>query len=387
MNLCIKTVASFYNTMTNKDRRIARRQRREENRRTNKAERLAGTSFADVISLDNLYEAGKLAAKNVRWKTRVQDGENNLLPLVNNIRESILAGKDWTYQRKVFKLNERGKIRIIQAVDYRERIVQKSLSINCLKKAFIPTLTSGCSASIEGRGTKYAINLLKHQLRKHYRKHGISGWILKCDFSNYFGSIPQIEVLKMAYRQTEDKDIVNMLAKTFSRELHKDVGLGLGSEVCQILAVSYISRIDHWIEECSGCEATGRYMDDLYVIDSDIKQLKACLDKVKDLSASLGLTLNTKKTCIARLDKPFTFLKKKFLLTSSGKVLCRPIRKSFARQRRKFRRQFWLVKNGIMTDRDYFLNGRSWLKSNKKYDCYNSLKSVEQEFKTLVDNT
>lgn len=175
MNLCIKTVASFYNTMTNEDRQIARRQRREEKRRARKAERLAGTSFADVINLDNLYEAGKLAAKNVRWKTRVQDGENNLLPLVNNIHESILAGKDWTYQRKVFKLNERGKIRIIQAVDYRERIVQKSLSINCLKKAFIPTLTSGCSASIEDRGTKYAINLLKHQLRKHYRKHGISG--------------------------------------------------------------------------------------------------------------------------------------------------------------------------------------------------------------------
>ena len=110
MNLCIKTVASFYNTMTNEDRRITRRQRREEKRRTKKAERLAGTSFADVINLDNLYEAGKLAAKNVRWKTRVQDGENNLLPLVNNIHESILTGKDWTYQRKVFKLNERGKI-------------------------------------------------------------------------------------------------------------------------------------------------------------------------------------------------------------------------------------------------------------------------------------
>ena len=50
MNLCIKTVASFYNTMTNEDRRIARRQRREEKRRAKKAERLAGTSFADVIN-------------------------------------------------------------------------------------------------------------------------------------------------------------------------------------------------------------------------------------------------------------------------------------------------------------------------------------------------
>ena len=68
-------------------------------------------------------------------------------------------------------------------------MVQKSLSQNALVPAIVPTLVSANSANIKGRGTDYALKLLKRHLADHWRRHGREGYILLGDFSDYFARI------------------------------------------------------------------------------------------------------------------------------------------------------------------------------------------------------
>ena len=64
-----------------------------------------------------------------------------------------------------------------------------------------------------------------------------------------------------------------------------DVGLGLGSEPNQVLAVALPSPIDHFVTECCGVEAYGRYMDDSYAIHTDKEHLQLVLGCIEALGA------------------------------------------------------------------------------------------------------
>lgn len=179
---------------------------------------------------------------------------------------------------------------------------------------------------MKGRGTSYAINRLKRQLVKHYRKYGRDGYILLCDFSDYFASIPHDGVLNQLSKYMPDHRTLWLASQLVNRE-DGARGLGLGSEPSQVFAVAYPSSIDHWAEH-SGCEATGRYMDDLYIIDPDKTRLREALEVITAKSRNLGLTLNPRKTHIVKLSHGFTWLK-------SVGPLRRPVVSSYARRGRR----------------------------------------------------
>ena len=49
------------------------------------------------------------------------------------------------------------------------------------------------------------------------------------------------------------------LMKTADKEAHR--GVGLGSEVSQIIALDYASPIDHYVKDVRGIHGYGRYME------------------------------------------------------------------------------------------------------------------------------
>ena len=106
-------------------------------------------------------------------------------------------------------------------------------------------------------------------LRKYVRKHGVNGYILLVDFSGYFDHIqhaPIREMLDNTFQDERIKALTWSFVKAFG-----DKSLGIGSQVSQILAVSYPDKVDHFIKECHGAGLSARYMDDTYVI-SDSKE-------------------------------------------------------------------------------------------------------------------
>ena len=76
-------------------------------------------------------------------------------------------------------------------------------------------------------------------------------------------------------------------------------------------------------------------MDDGYLIHEDIKYLEYCLKRIDEVCAELGITLNRKKTRIIPIQKGITFLKTKFILTDTGRVVRKMSRPSIRAMKRK----------------------------------------------------
>lgn len=333
--------------MNSDERRKARRARRDAKRAANRAKRCAALTISNSARLDNIHEAARDAAKGVRWKASVQRYMIHSLRNSLYARRDLLAGNDIRKGFVRFHVIERGKDRAIAAPRFSERVIQKAVTRAVMAPAVWPTLTPGCAANMRGRGTDYALMRLKGQLAEHYRRHGAEGYVLLMDFSDYFGTIDHGTALDLVRWTLTDPAAVEFMRLQI--EANGRIGLGLGSEPNQALAVAIPSPLDHLGERWRGIEASGRYMDDSYFIALDKETLWRFLDAARALCSSLGITVNERKTRVVKLTRGFTFLKKRFRFTESGRIVVTPIPKSLARERRKLCTHARMVAEGSMT--------------------------------------
>lgn len=333
--------------MNSDERRKARRARRDAKRAANRAERCAALTISNAARLDNIHEAARDAAKGVRWKASVQRYMIHSLRNSLYARRDLLSGNDIRKGFVRFHVIERGKDRAIAAPRFSERVIQKAVTRAVMAPAVWPTLTPGCAANMRGRGTDYALMRLKGQLAEHCRRHGAEGYVLLMDFSDYFGTIDHGTALDLVRRTLTDPAAIEFMRLQI--EANGSIGLGLGSEPNQALAVAIPSPLDHLGERWRGIEASGRYMDDSYFIALDKETLWRFLDAARALCSSLGITINERKTRVVKLTRGFTFLKKRFRFTESGRIVVTPIPKSLARERRKMRTHARMVAEGSMT--------------------------------------
>lgn len=207
------------------------------------------------------------------------------------------------------------------------------------------------------------------------------GYILTFDFKSYFDSIPHDHVKRMvewAFTDSQTVSLINQLIDDFG-----DVGLGLGSQISQILAVAAPNCIDHYMKDVLRIKCYGRYNDDGYIIHKSKDFLKMCRAKLIELSNKIGLKINEKKTKITKLTKPFMFLKIRCFMTDSGKVVRRLWKKSATRMSRKLRKFKKKVIDGIMTWQDVVNSFTSWLSHIKGLQCYRTVKSLKRKYEQL----
>jgi hypothetical protein len=136
--------------------------------------------------------------------------------------------------------------------------------------------------------------------------------------------------------------------------------LGLGSQISQISAIYYPNTLDHFIKEKLRIKYYGRYMDDMYLIHSDKAYLSDCFAKIKAFCASLEITMNEKKSRIVKLSDGIQFLKGKYVLLKSGKVLRLPHPDGAKRIRRKLKKFKFLIDTGKMKFEDLRCAYQSW---------------------------
>lgn len=355
--------------------------RRDAKREANRRARASECTIDSVADLDNLYRSANEAASGVRWKATVQRYMARVVPNTIKARRDLLEGRDFKRGFVHFDLYERGKLRHISSVHFSERVIQKSISKNALVPAIRPTLTPGCTANVKGRGTDFAIARLKRQLAAHYRKHCSSGYVLQVDFSDYFANIDHDACKRMVSRALDDERLVAVMFDQIDAQGAR--GLGLGSEPNQILAVALPSPIDHMVESMPGIEASGRYMDDSYLIAQDKAVLWQALADIEAECGRLGIVINRRKTRIVKLTRGFTFLKKRFSYGESGKVVVRPSKAAVTRERRKLKRQKRLFDNGEMTYDQINQSYQSWRGSMKRLDAHRTVLNMDALFKRL----
>lgn len=373
-----------------------------------------------VYDANALLDAFRQAKKGTAWKESVQRYEMNLLRNINHTQKELANG---TYEQKdfyEFSLSERGKIRHIKSMHISDRVVQRSVCDNVLIPELQRYLIYDNGASMEGKGIHFARKRLSTHLHRYYRKHKSNeGYILLIDFSKFFDNInhePLIEAMRNKIGDTETMSFVEKLIDTFkidvsymTDEEYKESlntlynaleyakideeeltgqkfmkkSVGIGSQISQISGVFYPTRIDNYCKIVKGMKYYGRYMDDIYIIHEDKEYLKQLLKEIEQICDELGLFINAKKTQIIKLSKGFTFLKIKYSLTDTGKVVQRVSRDSVTRMRRKLKKLRIKLDQGEIGFEDVRCAYNSWRGSVAHYDSYTTLKNMDKLFDEL----
>lgn len=362
--------------MTSAERKEARYQRRKEARLKKRAQRLCDTnSFETVFSYPNLYRAYQKCRHGVAWKASVQKYISQAPLLVYRTRKILMSGKYKSPGFFEFDLYERGKARHIRSTTINERVVQRSLCDYALVPALSPALVYDNGASMTGKGYDFAIRRISAHLHKHYRKHGQDGYILLYDFSKFFDNVDHDVIKRITRNYFSDGKILSLTDHLI--DMFGERGLGLGSQISQVYALVSATELDHMIKENQCIHGYGRYMDDGYLIHRDKKVLTACLEKIKELCDKLGIVLNQKKTQIVKLSHGFTWLKTRFFLTETGKVIRRISKSSIVRERRKLKRLYKKLLAGKISMDDVRHSWASWLGYARRFRSYKTILNMQ----------
>lgn len=345
-----------------------------------------GELYDRLLDMNNLHDAFVKCRSGVDWKESVQKYALYELPNLCALRDSL---KDHTYRQKPFfefDINERGKVRHIRSLHISDRVLQRALCDQVLIPELSKYLIYDNGASIKGKGVDFARRRLKAHLSRYYREYGRDGYVLLIDFSKYFDSIRHDRLLEMFEERIKDDEVMWLLRhliETFDTPENKGRSVGIGSQVSQISGVLYRTNMDNYCKIVRGVRYYGGYMDDTYVIHHDKRFLRGLLDGIREVCAGLGIVINEKKTQIIKLLQGFTFLKMRYIITETGKIVVIPCRKSIIRERRKLKKLKSIFDDRKLSNNDIKLQYKSWRGNVIKYNSRKSIQNMDYFYKSL----
>lgn len=368
--------------MTSEERRAARYRRRQAARAAKRAERCPGCDdFNTVFSYRHLYRSYQISRRGVAWKASVQKYITQAPLNVWSTYDRLRRGTFRTSGFFEFDLNERGKLRHIRSVTIGERVVQRCLCDHALVPVITRTFIYDNGAALERKGYSFAIRRLCQHLREHHRKHGADGYVLLFDFSKFFDRVSHRLVKGILRKEFTDERLIKITEHFV--DAFGDVGLGLGSQISQVFALASASRLDHFIKEILRIRGYGRYMDDGYLIHPSKEYLKKCLAAIAAICQELEITLNVKKTQIVPLRHGFTFLKVRFYLTDSGRIVRKIYRRSVTKMRRKLKALRRMLDEGRVEYADVYASWQSWKSYAQQFDAYRTVQSMGKLYNDL----
>lgn len=339
--------------------------------------------FDEVITFDSLYKGLKKSCRNVRWKDSVIKYESNGLTNTHLLRKSLLDGtyKIKPYQR--FIIHE-PKEREIVATRIPDRQVQRAICDGGLYADLTEHFIYDSGACLKGKGTTWTLDRLETHLHKYYRKHGNNGWVLKCDIRHFFPStrhdVAKAAVAKRVHDERAREYVFNVIDS-----FGGDKGIGLGSQISQLVEMAVLDDLDHFIKERLRAKHYVRYMDDFVLIHESKEYLKTCWGQIEAYLNSLGFELN-KKTTMYPLEQGVRMLKWRFILTDTGKVIRQIEHRKVSKQRRKMRKLYAKELNGDVEPGTTKKSLDSWLANAEHGDTYKIREGMEKYYKELTEN-
>lgn len=350
-------------------------------------------TMEEIFTLENLNDAFYKSSKASHWKESTHRYRSNLL--INNVRlqNDLLSEKYTVSSTTDFVINERGKVRNISAPSIRDRIVQKVLCQKVLNPILIKTFIYDNYASLPNRGTSFARKRIQIMLHNYTNLYGTEGYILQIDIKKYFDSINHSILKTMMCKQLDkykiDDRIIKLIYYLIDTSSSNGVGLNLGAEMPQILALYYLSRIDTFVKTVQRVKFYGRYMDDMFVIHPDKEYLKSLLNMITIELNKLELSINDKKTHIVKLSHGFTFMQIKYHIDNdTQKIIKRPTHNKIVRERHRLKKYHKKYLSGDMNFDDIQNCYISWRNSLiKDCNCLTSIKHTDYLFNKLFNKS
>ena len=340
-------------------RRKGRYERRQAKREANKIKRCQEVGgLNDVFTYHDMFVSGRKCCNGVRWKNSAQRFELHLFSGTAKRRREILEHK-WKPSNYVhFTISERGKTRPIDAPCIQDRQMQKVFTQKVLLPLFLPEMIWNNGASLPGKGFEFSKRELRKDLRWHFRKYGLEGYVILIDFKQFFPSVSHEMIFKRHDELIRNKDLLD-IANTIVNTVPGGKGLPLGVEPSQAEMIAFPSALDNYIKCQLSIKCFGHYMDDYYILVPPDKDPKEIMRLVIAKAESLRLTVSLSKSRIVPLTKPFKYCKAKYHLTETGRVIVNGNRDGVKRARKKIKAFYHKIQKGEMNYEDLWtsING------------------------------
>ena len=341
----------------------------------------------------------------------------NRLTELSALKKDVDAGRYEPQNGTSFHTVENGHERIITAMRPRDAVLQHALADEIMIPTLKKYLIHDSGASLKGKGIAFTRRRFEEHLRWHYRRYGTEGYILMIDFRKYFDNIRHDTALRLISEKIHDERVMELIRKIFDsyridvsysddadiddevfdslayqripkslktgkRYIHKSIGIG--SQISQIVGIFYPTRIDTYCKTIKGIHCYDVYMDDRVIIHPSKEYLKDLLKEIEDIAGKLGIFINHRKTQIVKLSHGFTWLKTRYILTASGKIIRKIPRKSVTRERRAMKHMAKLAGNHEIEWDDLKEQYKSWRGDKKRYNAYYTLKNMDKLYKELM---
>lgn len=342
------------------------------------------TERQKVCDFSNLYKAMKKCKKGVTWKDSVSrycnSGLLSTLKLCNSLDDDIYAISPY-YK---FTIHE-PKTREIISTNFKDRVFQRSYCDNTFYTSATKTFIYDNSACQNNEGNDFSRKRLKTHLRKFYLKHGNEGYVLKVDMKNYFGSTPHATIKKALTRVLADEWVLQTsfnIVDSYNED-GTETGVGLGSQITQIVQLLVLNSVDHHMKEVCRVKHYIRYMDDIIVVHENKEFLQECLKDIERLVSKLGLATNKKKTQIFKLSQGINYLGFVFRVTDTGRVLVLLGKENIIKRKRKIRKHYALYLDGKLSREKAEECYVSWKSHANNGDSYKVIQNMDAYFNQI----
>ena len=370
----------------------------------------------DFTSADSLINGYQRAVKSSGWKEATQRFGLNLLREVFSLQNELRNGTYRQNEGARFVLNEQGKKRLIKALAVRDAVVQHSLCDNVLTPVLSRYLIHDNGASLKGKGISFTRRRFEQHLRWHYRRYGTEGYILKIDFRKYFDNIMHDVLLAALREKISDKVVLSTVEailkanehdveyvscieaedvlfnslehyrpdrRPYEKTMHIRKSLGIGAPLAQIAGIYLPTRIDTWCKHVRRIHCYDAYMDDRIIIHHDKEFLKSLLQEIVCISKDLGIAINYKKTAIIKISKGFTFLKTRYRLTDTGRIIRKIPKDVVKRQKRKIKKLAVLAGKNRISLADFESQYKAWRGDKVRYNARKTLENMDNLYNEL----
>lgn len=334
-----------------------------------------GDQFQKAVSPSELCKAAKECKRNVSHKDGVIGSYITRLTFCKNLQNDILSGSYKLRKGTVVEIY-RPKRRTAIAPWFRDRVWQRSMCNNGIYRDLTRSLLPENTCCQKGKGTDVTIRIVIKRLQQLHREApGQPVYGIHKDIRKYFPSTPH-----QAIKDFDRKHITDSLFLPYLDEIVDSVedprtaeeieadpfgarGTGLGSQINQLHQVALLNDLDHAVKGI--CRDYIRYNDDFLILSHDKTIVRAANDIIDRYLAEHGF-IGVNKGGIFKASNGFYFLRKRFIMTESGKIIIRLHKTAMTDERRILRAFHKGVSEGSRTMEDVQRHYQSWV-SNASY--------------------
>lgn len=307
------------------------------------------SGYKDAISLSELLKATLQCGKGLSYKASVS---GYLIDMVckNHKLQSELLNDVYSISKYLYFVIKEPKTRLICATRFRDRVWQKSMCNNGVRDNFLNPLIYDNGACQKNKGVDFAIDRLICHLQKYYRKYGTNdGYYDHLDIKGYFPNTPHSVSKHATDKYVKDSKFREQIYKVIDSFVDQrpteviandpfgERGTALGSELSQLIELAIPNHIDHAIKERYKPDTFIRFNDDMIIVSNSKETLSSIRNYIFKEYAKLGLQVTIKQSN-EKLSNGVKFLKRRIVLTDTGKVIVKSDPSKFSKERKRLRK-------------------------------------------------